>query len=66
MKKRKPLLKSGSTSDLIQQLKEETEPFAEHLNKDWQNHQEKVFTEKLGPTDVLGIFDFTENFKCQN
>ena len=28
-------------------LKEETEPFAEHLfNKDWQNHHEKVLKKK--------------------
>ena len=47
MKKRKRQIKSGNISDLVQQLKEETEPFAEHLfNKDWQNHQEKVLKEK--------------------
>ena len=67
VKKRKPLMKSGTISDLVQQLKEESEPFAEHLfNKDWQNRQEKVLKEKLGPTEVLGIFDFAENVKCEN
>ena len=55
MKKRKRQIKSGNISDLVQQLKEETEPFAEHFfNKDWQNHQEKMLKEK----DKLKIGDF--------
>ena len=47
LKKRKRQIQSGNIGDFVQQLKKETEPFAEHLfNKDWQNHQETVLTKK--------------------
>ena len=36
------------------------------VDKDWPNQQEKVLKVKLWPTDILGIFDFSENFKCKN
>ena len=36
------------------------------LDKDWPNQQEKVLKDKLWPTDILAIFDFAENFKCEN
>ena len=36
------------------------------VDKDWPNQQEKVLKDKLWPTDILAIFDFAENFKCEN
>ena len=50
---------------LVKELKEEAQTFAEHLfNKDWQNAQEKMLTQNLQPQEVLGVYNFAENYKC--
>lgn len=65
VKKRGLVVKSGTVTDLVKELKDEMEPFAEHLfNKDWQHQQEYNLRMKLGTDEVLGIFDFAENYKC--
>ena len=57
--------KSGNNSDLVQQLKEETEPFyTEHqFNKDWQNNQEKVLEESPQMSWASSISQKTSNVK---
>ena len=65
IKKRKPILKEGNVTMLVKELKEEAQTFAEHLfNKDWQNAQEKMLTQNLQPQEVLGVYNFAENYKC--
>ena len=65
IKKRKPILKDDTVAKLIKELKDEAHPFAEHLfDKDWQNAQEKSLIQKLQPHEILGVYDFAENYKC--
>ena len=65
VKKRKPVLKQDTIVEMLAELMTETEPHAEHLfNKDWQNSQEATLIGKLRADEVLGVYDFAENFKC--
>ncbi|XP_071507484.1 uncharacterized protein [Diadema antillarum] len=67
VKKRKPIEKQGTVQDLVKELKEEIDPFSEHLfNKDWQGNQEKNLRKNLQMNEVLGVYDFAENFKCEH
>ena len=63
--KRSLVAKSGTVANLVNELKDEAHPFAEHLfNKDWRHAQQTKLKAKLGANEALAIFDFAENFKC--
>ncbi len=65
IKKRTLVRKHGTMKDLLEELKSEVAPHAEHLfNKEWQHSQFKELRDKLGKKDVLTVWDFSENYKC--
>lgn len=65
VKKRGLVTKTGTITAFVSELKGELQPFTEHLfNKDWQHKQELILRAKLRKDEVLGIFDFAENYKC--
>ncbi|PIK36573.1 hypothetical protein BSL78_26595 [Apostichopus japonicus] len=65
VKKRSLIIKTGTVKDMIEELKVETVPFAQHLfNKDWQRKQELQLKQNLPSGSVLSILDFAENYKC--
>ncbi|XP_033630608.1 uncharacterized protein LOC117292604 [Asterias rubens] len=67
VKKRKPIEMKGTAMDLVTELKTEIHPFSEHLfNKDWQNNQQKNLLNNIHMDEVLGVYDFAENFKCEH
>ena len=57
--------KSGTLQKLVNEIKTEVAPHAQHLfNKEWQQTQYKELREKLRGNEVLSVWDFSENYKC--